>query len=518
MTECMPCLDWIFKGDCQPNEGGAACNQLIALAANLSDVDRMEELAEQLNQYGKYGIPPLSSDNSLASEHEDFRLEDDWTSIVADASRFSERKRQQQTAIWELIQTEAAYIVDVEVITKLFLACLMNLRKSRILVDIDVNKLFANMQDILNANVDFWRRTILPMLEIARSSKEPLDPSLMKDGFCSLEIARSSKEPLDPSLMKDGFCSLENVLRPYTEYCLEQTGCQQYCRERDQENEMFKAYLAVGTSFHRAFVAKHHQQWLKTPEKIIGISWCETQKDCNRLRLMDLLVKPMQRITKYPLLLKVILKYSDEDYEKEDLVEMVARTEQFVTAINAALRHKQEQIRLDELSNKISAYEVLDSKDDELQKLIKKYSELDLACPMVGLPSNAAIMASPSGRFAAVAASDQIRVLLHEGDLKIRDHISSKAFTRVGRHNKPDGCALLLVHGRVFDLQEHLWRQGQEQYWNQYRDRHVTAKATASKFLDSPALLRRDRQQILSEFKTATSAFILQAVDAKSCK
>ncbi|CAG0924257.1 unnamed protein product, partial [Notodromas monacha] len=151
---------------------------------NSKDVDRMEELAEQLNQYGKYGIPPLSSDNSLASEHEDFRLEDDWTSIVADASRFSERKRQQQTAIWELIQTEAAYIVDVEVITKLFLACLMNLRKSRILVDIDVNKLFANMQDILNANVDFWRRTILPMLEIARSSKEPLDPSLMKDGFC----------------------------------------------------------------------------------------------------------------------------------------------------------------------------------------------------------------------------------------------------------------------------------------------------------------------------------------------
>jgi pleckstrin domain-containing family G protein 5 len=49
---------------------------------------------------------------------EDFQLESDWTEIVADASRLSERKRQQQTAIWELIQTEAAYIETIEVITK----------------------------------------------------------------------------------------------------------------------------------------------------------------------------------------------------------------------------------------------------------------------------------------------------------------------------------------------------------------------------------------------------------------
>jgi hypothetical protein len=49
---------------------------------------------------------------------DDFRLEADWTAIVADASRLPERKRQQQTAIWELIQTEAAYIETIEVITK----------------------------------------------------------------------------------------------------------------------------------------------------------------------------------------------------------------------------------------------------------------------------------------------------------------------------------------------------------------------------------------------------------------
>ena len=37
------------------------------------------------------------------------------------------------------------------------------------------------------------------------------------------------------------------------------------------------------------------------------LAWCETQRDCNRLRLVDILVRPMQRLTKYRLLLKVLL-------------------------------------------------------------------------------------------------------------------------------------------------------------------------------------------------------------------
>lgn len=38
---------------------------------------------------------------------------------------------------------------------------------------------------------------------------------------------------------------------------------------------------------------------------------------------MDILVQPMQRLTKYGLLLKAILKNTDEDIEKENLQTMV---------------------------------------------------------------------------------------------------------------------------------------------------------------------------------------------------
>lgn len=40
---------------------------------------------------------------------------------------------------------------------------------------------------------------------------------------------------------------------------------------------------------------------------------------------MDILVQPMQRLTKYGLLLKAILKNTDEDVEKESLQSMVSR-------------------------------------------------------------------------------------------------------------------------------------------------------------------------------------------------
>lgn len=51
--------------------------------------------------------------------------------------------------------------------------------------------------------------------------------------------------------------------------------------------------------------------------------WCETQKECNRLRLVDILVQPMQRLTKYSLLLKAILKKTTLDEHKHCLHEMV---------------------------------------------------------------------------------------------------------------------------------------------------------------------------------------------------
>ena len=53
------------------------------------------------------------------------------------------------------------------------------------------------------------------------------------------------------------------------------------------------------------------------------LQWAESQSQCNRLKLTDLLVKPMQRITKYSLLLQAILRKTEEDKQRRALLEMV---------------------------------------------------------------------------------------------------------------------------------------------------------------------------------------------------
>ena len=54
------------------------------------------------------------------------------------------------------------------------------------------------------------------------------------------------------------------------------------------------------------------------------VQWAEAQKQCNRLKLTDLLVKPMQRLTKYSLLLQAILRKTDDERQRRDLLEMVS--------------------------------------------------------------------------------------------------------------------------------------------------------------------------------------------------
>ena len=114
----------------------------------------------------------------------------------------------------------------------------------------------------------------------------------------------------------DVYSQVSEMFSPYFKYCAEQTACQQYCKDQDRDNQVFKAYLAV-RSRKPEKLFRDLNKWL--------LQWCETQRDCNRLRLIDILVRPMQRLTKYSLLLKAVLKKTDDVSQKKDLAEMVGQ-------------------------------------------------------------------------------------------------------------------------------------------------------------------------------------------------
>lgn len=55
-----------------------------------------------------------------------------------------------------------------------------------------------------------------------------------------------------------------------------------------------------------------------------SFQWCEAQSECNRLKLKDFLAKPMQRLTKYPLLFSRILHKTNVPQQVENLQEIVS--------------------------------------------------------------------------------------------------------------------------------------------------------------------------------------------------
>ncbi|KAG0729453.1 Pleckstrin y domain-containing family G member 5 [Chionoecetes opilio] len=81
---------------------------------------------------------------------------------------------------------------------------------------------------------------------------------------------------------------------------------------------------------------------------------------------------PMQRLTKYSLLLKAILKKTTLEEHRQGLHEMITHVENFVSNVNSALRQKHEQERLQDISKRIEAYEAVEARDDELERVVKK--------------------------------------------------------------------------------------------------------------------------------------------------
>ncbi|CAG2236733.1 PLEKHG5 [Mytilus edulis] len=288
------------------------------------DREKQDQLNELLNNYSTNGIPHMPEFLTLGretqSEKEDlFEMEPHWSSIVENASGLTKRQHDQQEAIWELLQTEINYIRTLRVITDLFLCVILNLQSEGLLSEIKTEQL-SNVGEIVCVNCDFWESTLVPVLEEARESRLPLNPSIMRDGFKK---------------------------------------------------------------------------------------WAESQPQCKRLKLTDLLVKPMQRITKYSLLLQAILRKTEEDKQRRALLEMIASVDKFVSSVNLTLKHRHDQERLASIITKIESYDAVEAPNDESLKYIQEYNtNFDLRAPMPG------------------CSASQTRSLIMQSVLKLKDNAS----------------------------------------------------------------------------------------------
>ncbi|XP_037016102.2 pleckstrin homology domain-containing family G member 6 isoform X1 [Artibeus jamaicensis] len=324
----------------------------------LKEVTKAHELEMRLYTFSMFGMPRLppedrqhweigkGSDSSLA-------IQKSWKELVPAHKEMSLELCHQQEALWELLTTELIYIQKLKIMTDLLAAGLLNLQRVGLLTDVSVETLFGNVPSLIRAHQSFWEEVLKP----------------------TLEKTRASGLPLDPVSMQDGFLAFSQRFQPYVQYCLRVKRTMAYAREQQDNNPLFRTF----------------------------VQWCEKHKRSGRQMLSDLLIKPHQRITKYPLLLQAVLKRSPEARAREALKAMIAAVESFLRHINKQVRQGEEQESLVAAAQRIGPYEVLEPSSEEMEKNLRPFSNLDLLSPMLGV------------------APEHTRQLLLEGPVRVKE-------------------------------------------------------------------------------------------------
>lgn len=208
--------------------------------------------------------------NSELQKYKDYSVADflrDQSSQVDASSDPQAFKRQE--AIWEILTSECVYFMDqLMVLKEVFLATLTNLQLRNCLTDVDSWRLFANLSELCLVSFGFLNNLL----------------RVIKD---TLEITEGGGPTLLELL---GKAFQESICHCLQKYCLNYATALLYL-DNLKPREDFGSY----------------------------VKWCERNEQCRRLQLRDLLVAPLQRLTRYPLLLRNIAKRCQNDEEARSL-------------------------------------------------------------------------------------------------------------------------------------------------------------------------------------------------------
>ncbi|XP_051513199.1 pleckstrin homology domain-containing family G member 7 [Myxocyprinus asiaticus] len=179
-----------------------------------------------------------------------------------------------QEAIWELFTSECVYFLDqLMVLKEVFLTTLSDLQMRECLQDIDSWRLFANLNELCLVSFGILTSLLRVIKELWTNPDSD-----------STQIL------------------LELLIKAFGEsicHCL-----QKYC-------------LNYSTAILYLDSLKFREDFGSF------VKWCERNEQCRRLQLKDLLVAPLQRFTRYPLLLKNIGKRGCSEEEEGTLQRIV---------------------------------------------------------------------------------------------------------------------------------------------------------------------------------------------------
>uniref|UniRef100_A0AAR5QBU5 Intersectin-1 n=1 Tax=Dendroctonus ponderosae TaxID=77166 RepID=A0AAR5QBU5_DENPD len=193
--------------------------------------------------------------------------------------------KKRQGAINELIETEKAYVQDMSIVHEVFE---LPLRKSKIIPSDQIDQILVNWQDILHCNQIF-------LTELTQAFN-----------------ARTE--------------TIGNII---CQHLPRMTGYITFCAKQLDSASLLQELTETNTAF-RELVRK-----------------CQNNYMTKGMPLSSFLIKPMQRITKYPLLISKIIENTPQNQPDFRLLEEALRiSEKFLSCVNENIRLKENEERM----------------------------------------------------------------------------------------------------------------------------------------------------------------------------
>ncbi|XP_034555103.1 intersectin-2a isoform X2 [Notolabrus celidotus] len=209
--------------------------------------------------------------------------------MTLDSMTPQERKR--QGYIHELIQTEETYVEDLELVLEVFYK---PMSESGRLTEEEMGVIFVNWRELIMCNTK-----LLKALRV---------------------LKKTGGENMPVQLIGDLLASELAHLQPYIRFCSCQLNAAALLQNRTYNQPDFKDFLKKIATNYR----------------------------CKGMPLSSFLLKPMQRITRYPLLIKNILEYTpDAHADRGPLRDALEQAEELCTQVNEGVREKENSDRLE---------------------------------------------------------------------------------------------------------------------------------------------------------------------------
>ncbi|XP_043976514.1 rho guanine nucleotide exchange factor 12 isoform X2 [Gambusia affinis] len=213
--------------------------------------------------------------------------------------RPQEIKRQE--VINELFYTERAHVGMLKVLDDVFY---QRLSKDAILPPADIKNIFANLEEVLQLHV-----SILEQMAAIRRRNDSLVIDLRGDDLLSWFSGAEE----------------EKIKLAVGTFCSNQPFALEIIKTKQKKDSRF-------TSF---------------------IQEAESNRQCRRLQLKDIIPVEMLRLTKYPLLIDNIVKYTDDPVEKHKVKQAADCCRKILSHVNQALKESEDKQKLEDYQRRL---------------------------------------------------------------------------------------------------------------------------------------------------------------------